>query len=62
MYNILNDPERFEDAFRDLLKEKKFVTETGYCEVGIDNTCDINEVCIPQHTKSRAGIITILLN
>lgn len=54
MFNILNDPDRFEEAFRDLLKENSFAAETGYCEVGL-NTCLPNEVCIPQHAKSRAG-------
>lgn len=55
MISILNDPNRFEDAYRDLLMEETFNSDTVSCEVGIDTTCLRNEVCAPQHSKSRNG-------
>lgn len=56
MINILNDRNRFEDVYRDLLMEESFNTDSISCEVGIDTTCLRNEICAPQHQKSRAGI------
>lgn len=55
MMNILNDRSRFEDVYRDLLMEGSFNTDSISCEVGIDTTCPHNEICAPQHQKSRAG-------
>ncbi|KAJ8931839.1 hypothetical protein NQ314_015236 [Rhamnusium bicolor] len=56
MYNILNDRNFIEDAYRDLMMEESFNTDTVSCEVGIDNMCLVNEVCAPQHSKSRSGL------
>lgn len=61
MYNILNDRSRFEDAFRDLLKEEAFDKDTFYCDVGMDGICAPSEVCVPDHPKSRAGKISEIL-
>lgn len=55
MINILNDRNRIEDVYRDLLMEESLNSDTVSCEVGIDTVCLRNEVCAPQHTKSRAG-------
>lgn len=55
MYNILSDRSRFEDTFRDLLKEEAFDRDSFYCDVGVNGMCAENEICVPQHLKSRAG-------
>lgn len=57
MYNILSDRSRFEDAFRDLLKEEAFDKDTYYCDVNANGMCIENEICVPQHLNSRAGKI-----
>ncbi|XP_072383084.1 dyslexia-associated protein KIAA0319-like protein [Diabrotica undecimpunctata] len=54
IFNILNDRKRFEDVFRDLLKEESY--ERGmYCEMGIENMCLANEECVPAHAKTNSG-------
>lgn len=55
VYNILNDRTRFEDAFRDLLKEEAFDNDSFYCAVGVDDNCAPNEICVPQHADVRTG-------
>ncbi|KAJ8953581.1 hypothetical protein NQ318_003003 [Aromia moschata] len=56
VYNILSNRNRLEDAYNDLLAEGSFNSDTESCEVGIDSTCEMNEVCVSQHPKSRGGI------
>ncbi|KAJ8979867.1 hypothetical protein NQ317_016051 [Molorchus minor] len=56
MYQILNDRNRFKDVYRDLLMEGSFNSDSISCEVGINNICEPNEICSPQHPKSRSGI------
>ncbi|XP_023029330.2 dyslexia-associated protein KIAA0319-like protein isoform X1 [Leptinotarsa decemlineata] len=52
--DILNDRSRFENVFRDLLKEESF--EKGlYCTIGLNDNCLPNEECVQQHPKSRSG-------
>ncbi|KAG5899774.1 hypothetical protein JTB14_006109 [Gonioctena quinquepunctata] len=51
LFDILSD----RNMLRDLLKEESF-EKSFICEVGLDNNCMLNEECVPEHPKSRAGI------
>lgn len=55
MYTVLNDPRRLEEAYKDLLMDGSTFNYAVGCSVGSD-ACSINEECIPNAAKSRAGI------
>nr|CAI5843930.1 unnamed protein product [Callosobruchus analis] len=40
---------------KDLLKDPAYGSDL-YCEVGAENMCAPNEICVPQHAKSRSGV------
>lgn len=52
---MLNDNRRLQDIYKDLVMDESTYNYDSGCEVGTDNGCAPNEICVQNYPKSRAG-------
>lgn len=54
MLNVLTNPQKLEDMYKDLIMDGSTPFTLNGCTVGTD-TCSVNEECVQNYPKSRAG-------
>lgn len=61
MYNVINDPRKLEEAYKELLMDDAtYAYGAVSCNVGIDDMCMPNEECVQNYQKSRAGTLNAI--